>query len=51
MPLTKVGQKILRNMMREYGASKGKHVFYAMENAGSLTRKAIKRRKRRKRRR
>lgn len=36
MPLTSKGSKILRNMEREYGAKKGKRVFYASINAGRV---------------
>ena len=34
MPLTKSGKKVLRNMAKEYGAKKGKEVFYASINKG-----------------
>jgi hypothetical protein len=36
MPLTKKGEKIERAMDREYGAKKGKEVFYASKNAGKI---------------
>lgn len=36
MPLTKKGEKILHAMQREYGSKKGKQVFYASENAGTI---------------
>ena len=32
MPLTKKGHEILNNMESEYGAKKGKSVFYASKN-------------------
>ena len=32
MPLTKTGQKVLSSMTKEYGAKKGKSVFYASIN-------------------
>lgn len=32
MPLSKKGKKMLSSMVKEYGAKKGKRVFYAMEN-------------------
>lgn len=32
MPLTKTGKKILGSMKKEYGAKKGKSVFYATLN-------------------
>lgn len=35
-PLTEKGEKIYRNMQREYGAKKGKSVFYASRNAGKI---------------
>lgn len=34
MPLTKEGDKVMRNMVKEYGAKKGKQVFYASINKG-----------------
>jgi len=37
MPLTKKGNKILAAMAHEYGARKGKRVFYASKNKGSIT--------------
>lgn len=37
MPLTKKGGKIMRAMSKEYGAKKGKQVFYASKNAGKIT--------------
>lgn len=37
MPLNKKGKKILANMTKEYGAKKGKSVFYASINAGKIT--------------
>ena len=37
MPLTKKGREILRNMKRHYGPDKGKQVFYASQNKGTLT--------------
>lgn len=33
MPLTSVGKRVLANMTKEYGAEKGKEVFYASINA------------------
>lgn len=35
MPLSKEGKKTLRAMQREYGAEKGKQVFYAKMNKDS----------------
>lgn len=34
MPVTKTGQKVMAAMMSEYGAKKGKSVFYASINKG-----------------
>lgn len=36
MPLTSKGRKIMRAMMDEYGDEKGKEVFYASKNKGSI---------------
>jgi hypothetical protein len=36
MPLTKKGRQILDAMSKEYGAKKGKGVFYASINKGKL---------------
>lgn len=36
MPLTKKGAKIERAMDKEYGEKKGKEVFYASRNAGTI---------------
>lgn len=43
MPLTKKGRKIERAMDREYGAKKGKKVFYASKNKGTI--KGVEKRK------
>lgn len=32
MPLTKTGKSVLKGMIKEYGAEKGKQVFYASIN-------------------
>lgn len=37
MPLTTKGNKILKKMKSQYGAKKGKSVFYAMINEGKIT--------------
>jgi len=34
MPLTSEGKKVLQNMKKQYGAEKGKEVFYASINKG-----------------
>ena len=36
MPLTPKGREILANMTKQYGAKKGKSVFYASANAGKI---------------
>lgn len=36
MPLTKKGAKIKKAMEKEYGAKKGKKVFYASQNKGII---------------
>lgn len=36
MPLTAKGKKIKAAMIKEYGAKKGKQVFYASENSGKI---------------
>ena len=36
MPLTKKGNKIMGAMTKEYGAKKGKQVFYASRNKGKI---------------
>lgn len=45
MPVTEKGKKIMENMKKQYGEKKGKSVFYAMENKGSLTKKAFEKKK------
>jgi len=37
MPLTKKGKKILSSMKGQYGDEKGKRVFYASQNKGTIT--------------
>lgn len=36
MPVTKKGKKIMAAMTKEYGAKKGKQVFYASANKGKI---------------
>ena len=36
MPLNAKGTKIKKEMEKEYGAKKGKQVFYASENSGKI---------------
>jgi hypothetical protein len=37
MPLTTKGQKIMKNMKKEYGSKKGESVFYASANKGKIS--------------
>lgn len=37
MPLTPKGKEIMHNMDREYGDKKGKQVFYASRNKGTIS--------------
>ncbi len=36
-PLTKKGKKIMSSMKKQYGTKKGKQVFYASENKGTIS--------------
>lgn len=36
MPLNSKGKKVMGAMKKEYGAKKGKQVFYASENSGKI---------------
>ena len=36
MPLTKKGSKIKKAMAKQYGSKKGKKVFYASKNKGTI---------------
>lgn len=36
MPLTSKGNKILANMVKQYGKKRGQEVFYASENKGTI---------------
>lgn len=36
MPLNKKGLAIMRAMEKQYGEKKGKNVFYASENKGTI---------------
>lgn len=46
MPLTKKGMKIRRAMEKYYGKDKGKAVFYASEQKGSLGEGVVKEKRR-----
>lgn len=37
MPLTPKGEEIMSAMQKQYGAEKGKSVFYASKNAGKIS--------------
>lgn len=37
MPLTGKGEKVMKNMTKQYGKTKGKQVFYAAANSGKIT--------------
>lgn len=43
MPMTKKGKKIMAAMVKEYGPEKGKRVFYASRNKGTI--KGVERKK------
>lgn len=36
MPLTKKGKEIMAAMAKQYGPKKGKNVFYASQNKGTI---------------
>lgn len=36
MPMTEKGKKIMSAMKKQYGAKKGKQVFYASKNKGKI---------------
>lgn len=43
MPLNKKGKKIMKAFKKEYGTEKGKSIFYAAENKGTI--KGVKQKK------
>jgi len=45
VPLTEKGKSILRKMRKTYGAKKGKEVFYASQNKGTIKSTHKKRKK------
>jgi hypothetical protein len=45
MPLTKKGKKIYSAMQQEYGSEKGRRIFYAAANKGSIKGVDFKRKK------
>lgn len=48
MPLTVKGKKIKRAMTKKYGSKKGKEIFYASANKGTI--KGVEKKKRKKKR-
>ena len=36
MPLTAHGRRMMTRLTKEYGATKGERVFYAMKNKGTM---------------
>jgi hypothetical protein len=46
VPLTKKGRKIARAMTKQYGKKRGRAIFYASKNKGTI--KGVDRRRRRK---
>jgi hypothetical protein len=47
MPLTKKGRKIMTAMRRRYGAKRGRSIFYASRNKGTISGVDRSRRRRR----
>lgn len=47
MPLTKSGKKVLHSFEERYGEERGRSIFYAAENKGTLSPKLIKGKRRR----
>jgi hypothetical protein len=45
MPLKAAGRKVLKNMTAQYGAKKGKAIFYASINKGILSARKMHRAK------
>lgn len=45
MPLTPKGREVLAAMQKEYGAKKGKEVFYASANKGTIKGVHVKRKR------
>lgn len=41
MPLTKTGQTILSQLMERHGKEKGKRIFHASLNKGTIPRKGV----------
>jgi hypothetical protein len=36
MPLTEKGKKIMKSMKKQYGKKRGKKIFYASKNKGTI---------------
>ena len=45
MPLTAKGKKIMKSMKKQYGEKRGKTVFYASKNKGTI--KGVEKKKKR----
>ena len=45
MPLTRKGKKIKKAMEKQYGEEKGEDIFYASQQAGTITGTHLKRKK------
>ena len=45
MPLNKTGKKIMKSMKKQYGEKRGKTVFYASKNKGTI--KGVEKKKKR----
>ncbi len=45
MPLNKKGKKIMKSMKKQYGEKRGKTVFYASKNKGTI--KGVEKKKKR----
>ena len=45
MPLTPKGKKIMKSMKKQYGEKRGKTVFYASKNKGTI--KGVEKKKKR----
>lgn len=48
MPLTKLGKRVKNTMQDRYGAEKGKEVFYASLNKGTISRSKMEGKKKKK---
>lgn len=46
MPLSPEGKRTLKKFIQEYGAKKGKQIFYAKENKGGKWARVVRKHKR-----